>query len=143
MGMRTARIAGRIPPTNPITVAQMIPSTSNSQTRQSFQPSRETGSSTRGRPDYRMTFEYSAADGTMARLTTRTNRPERLEDHPQELLLYDPQTPANAFLIDDLPGSVTIDESGQPTPSGGSHLTLPVLTLLGNGWFVYRHWIAG
>jgi len=50
------------------------------------------------------------------RVTTRTNSPERLEDQLRELLLYDPQDLANAFLIDDLPGTVAIDEAGQPAP---------------------------
>jgi hypothetical protein len=75
-----------------------------------------TGSSTNGRSDYRMTFEYTAQDGNTSRLTTRSNRPERLEDQSQELVLYDPANRESAFLMDGLPGSVTIDESGQSAP---------------------------
>ena len=102
-----------------------------------------TGARTNGRLVYRMTFEYTAQNGMTSRVTARTNSPERLEDQSRELLLYDPQDLARAFLIDDLPGTVTIDEAGQPAPGGaGAYFLLPALTLLGNGWYVYRHWIA-
>jgi len=102
-----------------------------------------TGVRTNGRPVYRMTFEYTAQNGVTGRVTARTNSPERLEDQSRELLLYDPRDLAKAFLIDDLPGTVTIDEAGQPVPGGaGAYFLLPALTLLGNGWYVYRHWIA-
>ena len=102
-----------------------------------------TGARTNGRLVYRMTFEYTAQNGMTSRVTARTNSPERLEDQSRELLLYDLQDLARASLIDDLPGTVTIDEAGQPAPGGaGAYFLLPALTLLGNGWYVYRHWIA-
>jgi hypothetical protein len=102
-----------------------------------------TGATTLGRAVYRMTFEYSAQSGATGRVTVRTHLPERLEDEQRELLLYDPSTVASAVLLDDLPGTVTVDETGQPKAGGsGRFLLLPALTILGNGWYIWRHWIA-
>ena len=99
-----------------------------------------------GDPDFLLFLVILPGDtqnGMTSRVTARTNSPERLEDQSRELLLYDPQDLARASLIDDLPGTVTIDEAGQPAPGGaGAYFLLPALTLLGNGWYVYRHWIA-
>jgi hypothetical protein len=102
-----------------------------------------TGATTFGHADYRMTFEYSAQSGAIGRVTVRTHLPERLEDEQRELLLYDPSAVASAVLLDDLPGTVSVDETGQPKAGGSRRfLLLPALTILGNGLYIWRHWIA-
>ena len=102
-----------------------------------------TASSTRGRADYRMTFEFTAHNGLTGRASLRTNRPEQLEDGPATLVLYDPADLSRGLLFRSLPGNVVIDQQGQPARSGSrAFLFLPLVTVLGNAWYVYRHWIA-
>ena len=93
---------------------------------------------------YQMTFEFDAQNGAKGRLTTRTNRPEALEDKAGVPLLYNPADLRRAVLLADLPGRVAAGESGQPVASPSrAFLMLPALTVLGNLWYVYRHVIAG
>jgi hypothetical protein len=93
---------------------------------------------------YRLTLEYTAQSGATGRVTTRTNRPERLEDKSGALLFYDPADLTRAVLLASLPGSIAADKTGQPIarPSR-AFLVVPALTILGNVWYVYHHWIAG
>jgi hypothetical protein len=87
--------------------------------------------------EYVMTFEYQAGDGVLRRTTAKTLHPERLEDHPAETLLYDPGYPEKAILLDDLPGTVTLDEGGHPTGSSFECVFLPAITVLIYFWW-YR-----
>jgi hypothetical protein len=92
-----------------------------------------------GKPDYRMTVEFTARDGSAHNTTVTTNRPESLEDDAQESVLYDPENREIALPIDGLPGSLSLDESGRIIPGGSrSFLTLPTLSLLCNAWFIWR-----
>jgi hypothetical protein len=93
---------------------------------------------------YQMTFEYDAQNGAKGRATTRTSRPEELEDKAGVPLFYDPADLTRAVLLADLPGRIAAGEGGQPVASPSrAFLILPALTALGNLWYVYRHWIAG
>jgi hypothetical protein len=95
-----------------------------------------------GRPVYRMTVEFTARDGMAHSARVTTNRPESLEDDARETVLYDAENPACAVPIDGLPGGVSLDELGRIVPSGSkSFLTLPALSLLCNGWFIWRNWL--
>jgi len=93
---------------------------------------------------YRLTFAYTSRTGATGRVTASTARPELLEDKAGVLLFYDPAHLKRAVLLATLPGNIHADEMGQPVarPSR-AFLVLPALTVLGNLWYVYRHWIAG
>jgi hypothetical protein len=92
---------------------------------------------------YRMTFEYTALSGAR-RATVRTHEPERFEDEPRKLLLYDPVDLDKAQLLLSFPRTIALDGGGQPVAHGSlAFLLLPALVILGNAWYVYRNWIAG
>lgn len=61
---------------------------------------------------YKLTFEFTADTGQRYEATARSHQPYALEDEPQEQLLYDPQNPKKAVLLDSLPGEPDIDEWG-------------------------------
>ncbi len=93
---------------------------------------------------YRLTFEFTAKSGATGHVTTRTGTPEGLEDKAGVPLFYDPADLTRAVLLADLPGRVAAGEMGQPVASPSrAFLVLPALTVLGNLWYVNRHWITG
>ena len=103
-----------------------------------------TGSRTNGRMVYQMTFEYTAMSGAAGRATTKTSRPEKFEAGATQTVLYDPADLSRAVLVASLPGRFGTDEAGQPQVTGtAAFILLPALTLLGNGWYAWHHWIAG
>lgn len=55
------------------------------------------------RREYRMTFEFYDQEGGLRTTTVVTSEPHRLEDEGCEPLLYDPQNPDQAVLLDSLP----------------------------------------
>lgn len=91
-------------------------------------------------PLYKLTFELQTGDGRTCLVTCRSTRPEVLEDEPQEQLLYDPDQPTRALLLDQLPGSVKTDLSGQFAVGGAVGLLaliVPAITVLGHGAYAY------
>ena len=62
---------------------------------------------------YKLTFEFAAEDGMTYEVITRTHIPSRLQDEKKERLLYDSFRPSYAVMLDNLPGSPTIDERGE------------------------------
>ena len=99
-----------------------------------------TGAETMGRPVYHITLDFTARDGNTHTTTVSTNEPERLEDEEQECILYLPSDPDYAIPLDALPGKLSLDHAGRilPGPSR-AFLVLPVISLLLNAWFAYRH----
>lgn len=85
---------------------------------------------------YKLTFEFTAADGQRYRAEACSHQPYDLEDEAQEELLYDPGQPSRAVLLDNLPGAPEIDQSGQVhlTRYQRPHLVfiLPALVLMAN-----------
>ena len=86
---------------------------------------------------YKLTFEFTADDGTLYEIVTKTHLPHSLEDEAEERLLYDPYRPNYAVMLDNLPGAPDIDEMGNIRPVGLRSawlvLGLPALTLVGHG----------
>ena len=64
-------------------------------------------------PLTRLTFEFTAIDGRIFRISEDTGQPELLEDDAHEKLLYDPKNPEQAKMLDALPGDVEFDAMGQ------------------------------
>jgi len=90
---------------------------------------------------YKLTFEFQTGDGRAARATARTNSPEKFQD-ADEPLVYDPEKPDRAVMLDNLPGEPHIGEDGhvycrQPMRALFS-IVLPLATLLGHGIYAMR-----
>ena len=101
-----------------------------------------TGSTINGRAVYRVTVEYTPWDGPPSTAAVRTSRPERLENSPETLVLYDPANHSRALVFQSLSG-VRFDRDGQPARSGSlAFLFLPLATIAGNGCYVYTCWIG-
>jgi hypothetical protein len=83
---------------------------------------------------YKLTFEFVADNGDRYEVVTRSHLPHLLSDEAQEQLLYDPADPANAVMLDNLPGSPCLDELGRIQATslwgGVGVLILPALTLM-------------
>ncbi len=88
------------------------------------------------RPVVKLTYEFAADDGQRHRAVARTSLPEELTDEAREALLYLPDAPERAVLVDDLPKGVTADEMGELHLSRPAlavmALVLPLFTVLGN-----------
>jgi hypothetical protein len=54
---------------------------------------------------FKLTFEFTAADGIGYEAVGKTHKPEKLEDEAEEPLLYDPILPSYAVMLDALPDS--------------------------------------
>lgn len=90
-----------------------------------------------GRPVLELTFEYKSADGAAQMFTQRTTQTAELTDERREQVLYLPEAPDRATLVDALPKAVAVDDRGEVVSGGGGAVVLlPVLlALLVNGAF--------
>lgn len=80
-------------------------------------------------PVWALVFEFAARDGRKYEATARTTNPARLEDERQEPLLYDPDDPETAYLLDEAPARPQVDHTGEfiGRPSAYLRLVLPVI----------------
>jgi hypothetical protein len=62
---------------------------------------------------YELTFEFTTRDGRRCEATARSSDPSRLEDESEEPLLYDPDNPEKAYLLDEVSGRPEIDGVGE------------------------------
>lgn len=84
-------------------------------------------------PVMAMTFEFKTVDGRSARCVAKTHLTHDLKDDAEEPLVYDPEDPSVAVLLDDLPGKPRISEASVVRSREGRvwHLlALPVATVL-------------
>ena len=84
-------------------------------------------------PVMAMTVEFKTVDGRTARCVAKTHDTRALRDDAEEPLVYDPEDPSVAVLLDDLPGRPRIPEDGVVRSLDGKvwHLLfVPVATLL-------------
>lgn len=83
---------------------------------------------------YRLSFEFQASDGKKYNTTVSTHDTARLEDEKLERLLYSPQEPGKAVLMDALPGQALITPQGRVVSNGGSLAVIiaPALTFIIN-----------
>lgn len=84
-------------------------------------------------PVIAMTFQFHTVDGRQARCVAKTHLTRDLEDDAEEPLVYDPLDPAQAVLLDDLPGKPRINDSSiVRTRVGGVWplLLVPAATLI-------------
>jgi hypothetical protein len=89
---------------------------------------------------YKMTFEFALPDQSKFQVTTKTHITELLENESQEPLLYEPNNPNNAIMIDNLPGQPCIDEAGnlqvKSAASALLSLIIPSLSAIANGMLI-------
>jgi len=52
---------------------------------------------------FKLTFEFTARNGRTYKAIAKTHQPERLQDEEEEMLVYDPNKPEAAVLLDSLP----------------------------------------
>ncbi|HEX8170812.1 MAG TPA: DUF3592 domain-containing protein [Thermoanaerobaculia bacterium] len=64
-------------------------------------------------PVWELTFEFTARDGRKCEAKARTTDPSRLEDEAQEPLLYDPNDPSCAYVLDELPQRPEVEMNGE------------------------------
>jgi len=99
-----------------------------------------TGTSINNRPVLKLTFTFTANDGLDWEVTAKTHEPEDLRDEVEEPLLYDPDDPSYAVLLDDLPGSTEFDSSGRLVAASFLEtvkiLLVPALTVVGHGIYL-------
>lgn len=84
---------------------------------------------------YELTFEFRARDGRRCEAKARTSDTSRLEDDHAEPLLYDPEDPSKAYLLDEVPGRPEIDGTGELVgkPARAAFaLALPALVIAGH-----------
>jgi len=65
-----------------------------------------------GRQMHELTFEFKTRDGQKAEAKARTSDSSLLEDDKNEPLLYDPEDPTFAFLLDEVPSRPEVEPNG-------------------------------
>jgi len=96
---------------------------------------RPTNMTVNNRRVFELDFEFTARDGRKCIAKARSSITDRLEDERQELLLYDPEKPEDAVLIDDAPSRPKLDETGGLAPrpvAAVLAMVLPALVIAGN-----------
>jgi hypothetical protein len=99
-----------------------------------------TNVSVNNRPVLKLTFTFNDNAGEEWEAIAKTHEPEDLRDEEQEPLLYDPDDPEKAVLLDNLPGKTEFDDHGHLIPAGaietGKLLLIPGLSIVGHGMFL-------
>jgi len=108
----------------------------------------ETNMKINKRPVYKLSFEFIAEDGTKYNAIAKTHLPKYLEDEKQERLVYDPTNPVNSVLLDSLPASPIIDETGNFNFASNieivkaiTGLIVPISSLIGHGIYIYNNFL--
>ncbi|PYQ28879.1 MAG: hypothetical protein DMF56_14500 [Acidobacteria bacterium] len=65
------------------------------------------------RPVWRMIFQYTGRDGQRHEASANTTDTSRLEDEAQEPLLYDPDNPSRAYVLDEAPARPQFEPNGE------------------------------
>jgi hypothetical protein len=86
------------------------------------------------RPVWKLTFEFTARDGQRHEATASTTDTKRLEDESNEPLLYDPNNPSLAYVLDELPSRPEFEPTGElrGRTKGYFAAILPGLVIAGN-----------
>jgi len=73
---------------------------------------RPTNTRVNNRRVYELDFEFTARDGRRCTAKARTSITDRLTDEREEPLLYDPENPDDAVMLDEAPSRPRFNESG-------------------------------
>jgi len=85
---------------------------------------------------FELTYAFTAQDGRQCEATANSSITDKLEDDAQEPLLYDPNDPSRAFLLDDAPARPQFNEIGElkGRPAAAiALLILPAIVIIGHG----------
>lgn len=88
---------------------------------------------------YKFTFSFTDENGNKHSISNKTHRTDLLEDDREEQLIYNPDNPSQAYMIDIISGKLKINEAGDI--EGASLLSailaliIPFITIFGNGWY--------
>jgi uncharacterized protein DUF3592 len=88
---------------------------------------------------FALTFEFTGRDGRQHQTEANTSLPARLEDEAQEPLLYDPDNPSQAYLLDQAPSRPKLEMNGDLVGNpvvAGLCLILPVLVIGANALMI-------
>jgi hypothetical protein len=91
------------------------------------------------RPLFELRFEFTARDGRRYEATTRTTNTDPLEDEATEPLLYDPDNPERAYLLDDAPARPEFLLNGDlrgRTAGAVRALIIPTIVIAGHAWIL-------
>lgn len=97
-----------------------------------------------GRIVYRVYHTFETIDGQKYEIYTDTSYPKDLHDQKQELLVYNPNNPSDAILLDSMISKIRPAENGQLVIHGMKPLSallfliIPILTIAGHGWYIYH-----
>jgi hypothetical protein len=83
-----------------------------------------------GRTMYELTFAFNTRDGRKAEAKARTSDTARLEDDAHEPLLYDPDEPTYAYLLDELPSRPEVEPNGDLRGRPGAAMAALILPSL-------------
>ncbi len=101
---------------------------------------RETNVRINRRPVYELRFEFTARDGRRYQAKARTTDTERLQDEAQEPLLYDPNDPTRAYVLDETPSRPEFEPNGDlrgNTTAAVLVMILPALVIVLHGWVLW------
>lgn len=89
---------------------------------------------------FELKFEFNARDGRRYVVSARTNDTERLQDEATEPLLYDPNDPSRAYVLDEAPARPEFESNGdlrgRPVAALFA-LIIPLLVLGGHALVLY------
>lgn len=91
---------------------------------------------------YELTFEFVTRDGRRCEAKARTTDTGRLEDEHQEPLLYDPENPETAYVLDEVPARPTLSPDGELEGrpiAAVLLLIIPLLSIIGHGLVAMRY----
>ena len=85
-------------------------------------------------PVWKLTFGFTARDGQRHEATAATTDTKRLEDESDEPLLYDPNNPRTAYVLDELPSRPEFEPTGELRGRTKGYLAaiLPGIVIAGN-----------
>ena len=95
---------------------------------------------------YKMTFEYRDQHNYRHRIITKTHVTEELEDDPEEPILFDPNKPENAILLDQWELYASCSNNGEFEDElrfyGIFNACLPLMALTAYGILIWSrlHW---
>lgn len=92
-----------------------------------------------------LTFRFVAGNGLTCQATSKTRTPELMKMDAEKPLMYDPADPSQAVMLDGLPGSPELDETGGLRSGGAAALwaclLIPAAAICGNGVYIWYNWI--
>lgn len=97
------------------------------------------------RPVWKLVFEFTGRDGQRHEASANVTDTDRLEDDAQEPLLYDPNNPEKAYMLDEVPARPQFEANGELRGRGFpiGYLIVPGLVIAGNlfALALKMHWL--